>query len=178
MTILLVGTHTGAELWNAEFAESEIELVGSGPTVSAVALSPIDRDTAVTTNSLTATLWNLETCSARCVLRHPTPGALILSVRFSPTGDTLFTCGSDGTVRLWDATTPREGACLSVVFGHSAACAAASLNPRGEFLATASLDKTVRIHDVRSVISRYRLGMPGHCRSRGSWHSLLHIPRF
>lgn len=57
-----------------------------------------------------------------------------------------FRASFDNVVRLWD---PVTGKCKGVLDGHSAAVYAIAFSPCGQYLASGSLDDTLRIWDVR-----------------------------
>jgi WD40 repeat protein/type II secretory pathway predicted ATPase ExeA len=64
---------------------------------------------------------------------------------YSPDGATIVTTGSDGTARLWDASSGEERLVLT---GHSGEVFGASFNGDGTVVATAGSDGTVRLWNV------------------------------
>ena len=74
-------------------------------------------------------------------LRH---GNAVSFVTFTPDGRAVIS-GSDGTVRLWDASTGKE---IRTLTGHPPGVTAAALAPDGKTLAVACQDKTLRLWDV------------------------------
>lgn len=69
------------------------------------------------------------------------PEALI----FDPTGETLLTGNSDGTVHRWRV---RDGTLLSAVQAHSAMVTSMAISPDGQTLATGSADTTIGLWNV------------------------------
>lgn len=69
------------------------------------------------------------------------------SLVLSPDGARLATGHTDGTAKIWDATT---GKLLSELRGHTEAVTALAFSPDATALLTASLDKTARLWDLRS----------------------------
>eukprot|EP00927_Polykrikos_kofoidii_P066015 TRINITY_DN61694_c0_g1_i1.p1 TRINITY_DN61694_c0_g1~~TRINITY_DN61694_c0_g1_i1.p1 ORF type:complete len:438 (-),score=68.61 TRINITY_DN61694_c0_g1_i1:122-1435(-) len=60
----------------------------------------------------------------------------------------LLSVGTDRVLRMWDARTPAQGACIEKLLGHSAAITSIVADPDGRQVYTASLDKSVKIWDL------------------------------
>ncbi len=68
----------------------------------------------------------------------------VLSVSFSPDGNTLASAGRDSTIRLWDVSTGRH---LQTLTGHTSYVNSVSFSPDGNTLASAGRDKIIRLWD-------------------------------
>ena len=89
-------------------------------------------------------LANLPSGHVTGVLSEPNR---IRAIAFSPDGSLLVgATEADTAVKVWDVTTHRE---IRELFGHVGRVTSAAFSPDGRLLATASVDRTVRIWDVR-----------------------------
>ena len=78
----------------------------------------------------------------------------VISVCFSPDGQRLASADSDGTLRLWDAT---SGQALQVIKGHDDGVTSVCFSPDGQRLASAGSDGTLRLWDATSGAGVYVL---------------------
>ena len=67
--------------------------------------------------------------------------AFIWAIEFHPSGDRLFTCSHDHTIRIWDAKT---ATCLGALSAHHAEVSGLVCSPDGQLLVSTSHDQTVR----------------------------------
>ena len=91
----------------------------------------------------------------------------VLSVSFSPDGQTLASAGIDKTIRLWDV---RTGDTLRTLTGHTKEVNSVAFSPDGKTLASGSSDSTTRLWDVRIgdtilILREHRGGVPSRVSS-------------
>ena len=72
---------------------------------------------------------------------------MVYSVNFSPDGSRIVSGLSDGTVRVWDATSWDE---LKSLAGHTGSVQSVAFSPNGSCIVSGSDDQTVRVWDAKS----------------------------
>mmetsp|Transcript_20377 Transcript_20377/g.33969 ORF Transcript_20377/g.33969 Transcript_20377/m.33969 type:complete len:490 (+) Transcript_20377:71-1540(+) len=95
----------------------------------------------------TAVLYNQETKKkVHTLLGH---SKKVTAVKFHPKENAIYTASADKTVRIW--TQRSDGIdCSSVVSVHSGPVSALDVHPTGDFLLSASHDRSWALHDVHT----------------------------
>ena len=88
----------------------------------------------------TVRLWNVNTGRLQRTLTEHTNE--VLSVAFSPDGQTLASADWDGIIVLWD---PNNGKIKRTLSGHAGGVASVAFSPDGHILASGSADRTIRL---------------------------------
>ncbi|CUA75691.1 WD repeat-containing protein 5 homolog [Dictyostelium discoideum] [Rhizoctonia solani] len=79
----------------------------------------------------------------------------VVSVAFSPDGNSVASCSYDCTIRFWDAH--ESSPVGDPIRGHGDSIRSVSYSPLGNIIASASDDQTIRLWDVNT---RQQLGQP------------------
>jgi U4/U6 small nuclear ribonucleoprotein PRP4 len=137
--------------------------VGSVRPLSGCALSPDDRQLAVTDWTGACKVWNVADCKlVRSLAGHADRAHHVVyhTEAREPHSSAmqLATCGADETVLLWSAAS--DQAPLAPLAGHRQRVNRLALHPSGRFLASTSHDETWRLWDIETA--RELLVQDGH----------------
>ena len=146
-SILAIGDGDGkVRLWNADSGESHY-LCQPGGEVQGISWSPDGGQLAITDGTGSVSIWDSgEGIRLRHAQVHEADD--VFHPCWSPDGETLITCGRDGTINILAADELRV---IHKLRGHSDSVSDISLSRDGRLIASSSLDKTVRIWDIRGA---------------------------
>lgn len=99
-TLAAINTAGSVSLWAAETGERG-PTVGGLKTIRALALSPNHERLAVGDGSNAGYVWIYDVSTGQLLAETKAHDKLLLSVTFSPDGNTLATASEDGNVKLW-----------------------------------------------------------------------------
>ncbi len=123
----------------------------TGPVISAFYSPAGDRIVSAGLDG-TCRLWGVDALAPLLTVALHTPRTqephdrpLVFGARFSPDGGMVASAGSDGAVRLWDARSGAQIACLN---GHNDAVSSVDFSPDGNRLASAAMDGVALLWDV------------------------------
>ncbi|MEA5605763.1 WD40 repeat domain-containing protein [Nostoc sp. UHCC 0252] len=132
------------KLWNVATGEQIHTFAKQYDDSDPLTISP-DGQTLAICFGITIKLLNLFTEEEICTFEE-CHNDRILSLAFSPSGETLATGGFDGTVLLWNVAT---GVPMDVLV-HSTRVETLTFSPSGETLAVGTFDCTVLLWNVRT----------------------------
>ena len=101
-------------------------------------------------------IWLYDTATHQEVALFTGHTGRVLSVAYSPDGNTIASGSSDETVRLWDADTGQEKATLT---GHTHLVSSVAFNPDGNTVASTSWQE-VRLWDADT--GQHKATLTGH----------------
>ena len=136
----------------------------SGKSARCVAVNPVEREVAVGYSDHQVRIFDLSTFDLKRTLTGPTNS--VFTVAYSPDFRHLLAGGRDAHLRAWDVEAGYRPE--ADVVAHLYALNHLSYSPDGQWLATVSMDKTIKLWEadslrLRKVIDRARHG--GHSTS-------------
>lgn len=159
--LVTTGIDGSVRLWNRSGTLQQTWQTNQGAGFDA-ALSPDGRLLAVATLTGRVQLWNLQTQASRLQEGQGHQGE-VLTVNFSPDGQTLISTGTDSTIRRWSRVMQLQ----DVLRGHQNWVSSAAFSPDGTQLLTGSEDGTLRLW----AIARDQTPLRGHV----SWVDSIHF---
>ncbi|ETO16987.1 WD repeat-containing protein [Reticulomyxa filosa] len=127
-------------IWNVSNGE-EIQVLQHSGGVNSVQYSP-DGQIIVSSSSEIIYLWNVKSGE---IIKKIKEYNIILQVHFSPDGRSLVSC-SNRAIRIWNVESGRE----KILNGHTERVNDAKYFPDGRTIASCSIDKTIRLWDVKT----------------------------
>lgn len=120
------------------------EIIKPAEKINAIALSADGKTLAGAGNNGSLYLWDVAQNSTVRELKDAT-GSPLTALTYSPDGKSLITGDNNGVIEIHDAV---SGAIQRTLSGHSSAIETIRYNHKGNFLATASKDRTVRLWNM------------------------------
>ncbi|MDD1431956.1 P-loop NTPase fold protein [Dolichospermum sp. ST_sed6] len=159
------------------FPEPEQEIQNPEPSkpfaefdcqVYTVAVSPQERQRiAVGLQDGTIEIWNVLT-GTKWLTCQGSHDYSVLSVSFSPDGQTLASSGDDNKIKLWEIETGRE---IRTLIGHDSNVNSVSFSPDGQTLASGGGDNKIKLWEVETGNQiRTLSGHNGYVNSVGFSH--------
>jgi len=155
--------HSKVQFWDLTGAEAKKGTGFKGGTGWVIAFSPDGKTMAMA--GIEVTLWDLRD-APKVKLKLKTHERSALSVTYSPDGKTLAVGNYDGTVQLWDMTSPepQEKAELK---GHTAYATGVGFSPDGKLLASGSFDQNLFVWDLTQSPPQRQAALQGESVRNG-----------
>lgn len=122
------------------------EVVKPSSKINAIALSPNGSVLAGAGDNGALYLWDVQ--SGYAAKEVPGLGKHLTAVEFSPDGRNIVVGDSEGIVKIYDS---QAGFVVRTLSGHTSGVEQIRYNHKGNFMATASKDKTVRLWNINKL---------------------------
>jgi WD40 repeat protein len=146
-------------VWDLSEAEAQsLVLSRHEDFVNSVAFSPDGQRLASGSADRTVRVWNLNDAEAEPLVLSGHED-FVNSIAFSPDGQHLASGSDDGTIRLWDVSTLLNTDLSEpeveplVLSGHEGGVWSVAFSPDGQWLASGSTDRTLRVWDVSTLLN-------------------------
>ena len=103
------------------------------------------------------TLWDLKNKSNKGIKTIGKTQSLIMSVRFNKNGNMIISCDNKGNIKIWDIT----GKLIGLINSHKDITLYAEFSYDSKYIASASLDKTIKIWNVDEVLNIWKNSQRG-----------------
>ncbi len=103
------------------------------------------------------TLWDLKNKSNKGIKTIGKTQSLIMSARFNRNGNMIISCDNKGNIKIWDIT----GKLIGLINSHKDITLYAEFSYDSKYIASASLDKTIKIWNVDEVLNIWKNSQRG-----------------
>jgi len=132
--------------WNPQMRQQK-EISGHDGPVRGVSFCPTDLKFCSGSDDVTVRVWDFETGQEEVCLRGHSFD--VKTVEWHPHKSLILSGSRDNLCKLWN---PRSGKELCSLTGHKNTLTAVRWNPHnGNWFATTSRDKTIRVYDIRMI---------------------------
>nr|CAH7715636.1 unnamed protein product [Callosobruchus chinensis] len=124
-------------------------LTGHRAPVTRVIFHPVFSIMVSASEDATIKVWDFETGEYERTLKGHTDSIQDIGAAFDPSGKLLASCSADMSIKLWDFQQSYE--CVRTMLGHDHNVSSVAFMPAGDFVVSASRDKTVKISRDKTI---------------------------